>query len=148
MEEIEFTTPHRRVRGRTAAAFTLIELLLVMMIIAILATVVATRFTGTTEKARISKANADIQSYKTALRNYELDNGHFPTTDEGLNALVANPGNLEHWKTGGYLEETKVPLDPWGHAYIYRCPGSNGRDFDVISTGPSGQEGNADNIGL
>ena len=134
--------------ARRSGGFTLIELLLVLVIIAILATVVATRFTGTTEKAKTAKAKADIGAMKTALQIFETDNSRLPTSEEGLQALVANPAGLPDWKAGGYLDGGKVPLDPWGRAYIYRQPGTEGKDYDLLSTGPSGQEGNADNIGM
>jgi general secretion pathway protein G len=131
-----------RDRRNRRSAFTLIELLLVMVIIAILAAIVVPKFVGRSEQAKHTKAVGDISSMQTALEAFEVDNSRFPTTEEGLNALVTNPGNLPNWK--GYLP--KVPEDPWGHAYVYRCPGANNKDYDLMSTGPSGQEGNADNI--
>jgi general secretion pathway protein G len=123
----------RRVRG----AFTLIELLLVMVIIAILAAIVVPKFTGQGEKARYHAAQQDISNIKTALGTFEVENGRYPTTEEGLQALVTNPGNLKDWSQG--LE--KVPMSPWGQAYIYRCPGSSGADYDLTFTDPkTGQE--------
>jgi general secretion pathway protein G len=130
---------------RTRGAFTLIELLLVMVILAILAAVVVPRFTGLSKDASIKAAMTQISNLKTSLSAYEIDNGGFPTTEQGLNALIANPGNLPNWKK--YLDVDKVPLDPWGHEYIYRCPGSNGKDYDLFSVGPDGQEGSSDDIG-
>jgi general secretion pathway protein G len=122
--------------------FTLIELLLVMVIISILAAIVVPRFAGQGEKARIKAAIADMSNIKTQLQTFEIDNGRFPTTDEGIQALVTNPANLPNWSKG--LD--KVPLDPWAHPYHYSSPGANGDDFELYSTGPSGQDGNADNI--
>jgi general secretion pathway protein G len=133
---------HRR-RSPLAAGFTLIELLLVMVIIAILAAVVVPRMTGKTKTAQIAAATADITNMKTALSTYEIDNGAFPTTEQGLNALVTNPSNLTTWK-GPYVE--KVPNDPWGTPYVYRCPGTNGKDFDLLSCGPDKVEGGGDDI--
>jgi general secretion pathway protein G len=124
------------------SAFTLIELLLVMVIISILAAIVVPKFAGRKEQANIAKAKADISNIKTALGEFEIDNSRYPTSEEGLNALVTNPGNLPEWKS--LLES--VPQDPWTRPYIYRCPGSNGGEYDLYSTGPSGQDGNADNI--
>jgi general secretion pathway protein G len=130
---------------RTArSAFTLIELLLVMVIIAILAAVVVPRMSGNTQKAQRTRAIADISGMKTALGLFELQNGRFPNTDEGLAALVTNPGNLDHWEKD--LDTDKVPMDPWNHAYIYRNPGTNGNEFDLLSAGPDGQEGTQDDI--
>jgi len=122
--------------------FTLIELLLVMAIIAILAAVVVPKYAGRTEQARQAKATADIATLSGLLDTFETDNGRYPTSEEGLQALVNNPGNLTNWK---HLTD-KVQLDPWGHPYIYRYPGTNGKSYDLISCGPDGQEGAADNI--
>jgi len=122
--------------------FTLIELLLVMAIIAILASVVIPKFAGRPEQARQTKATADITTLSGLLDIFETDNGRYPTADEGLQALVNNPGNLANWK---HLTD-RIPLDPWGHPYVYRIPGTNGKAFDLISYGASGQEGGADNI--
>jgi general secretion pathway protein G len=126
--------------------FTLIELLLVMMILAILAAVVVPKFTGQLGKSQINAATAQISLLKTALQMFEVDNGRFPTTEEGLAALATNPGNLPKWNPGGYLADNKVPVDPWQHPYIYRAPGTNGNEFDLFCSGPDGQEGTADDI--
>jgi general secretion pathway protein G len=122
--------------------FTLIELLLVMVIIAVLAAIVVPHLAGQGEKAKIKAAMQDISNIKLALGIFETDNSRFPTTDEGIAVLVTNPGNLPGWTK--LLE--KMPQDPWGRPYVYRCPGSNGDDYDLYCTGPSGQDGNADNI--
>jgi len=123
-------------------AFTLIELLLVMVIIAILAAIVVPKYAGKTEQAKQAAAKQDLSNIDTAMDVFNVDNGRYPTTEEGINALVTNPGNLPNWK--GYLK--KLPSDPWGRPYVYRCPGSNNKDYDLFSTGSSGQEGNTDNI--
>jgi general secretion pathway protein G len=144
------TTVNKFRCARRRGGFTLIELLLVMVIIAILAAIVVPKMTGRTEQARITRAKADISSIKTALNAFEIDNGRYPTTEEGLQALVTRPGDLatsdSNGSTGWKQMLDKVPTDPWGHPYIYRCPGSNGQDFDLLSTGPSGVEGGTDNI--
>lgn len=114
-------------------AFTLVELLLVVIIIGVLAAMVVPRLTGRSEEARISVAIADIETnIATALKIYELDNGAFPTTDEGLDALMQAPGSVKRWK-GPYLE--KKPVDPWGNHYHYRSPGTNRGDYDLFSFG-------------
>jgi general secretion pathway protein G len=133
----------RSSRRRAAHAFTLIELLLVLVILAILAAVVVPKFTGRTEQARNSACKADISSLKVALSAFETDNGRYPTTDEGLKALVEKPGDLAGWKHA-YIE--KVPVDPWTHDYVYRCPGNGSKDFDLFSMGPDGREGGGDDI--
>jgi general secretion pathway protein G len=133
-------------RRRGPGGFTLIELLLVMVIIAILAAIVVPKFTGRMQESRINAAKGQISNLKTALGMFELDNGRYPTTEEGLNALVTNPGNLTSWKAGGYLPDGKVPLDPWGTAYVYRFPGTNGAEYDLLSCGPDMHEGGGDDV--
>jgi general secretion pathway protein G len=121
--------------------FTLIELLLVLVIITVLASIVVPRFTGQAEKAKITKAKADISNIETSLKMFETENGRFPTSDEGLAALVQAPSNLPNWHA--YLDKG-VPVDPWGNQYVYKFPGSHGTDFDLYSLGPDGREGNDD----
>jgi len=115
------------------SAFTLIELLLVMVILAILAAVIVPKFTGRTEQARTTRAVSDIANLNTALTAFETDNGRFPTSAEGLQALVEKPsGDLPNWKTS-YI--AKLPMDPWEHPYVYRCPGNNNKEYDLYSAG-------------
>jgi len=133
---------------RSAAAhqsgFSLIELLLVLVILAVLAAVVVPKFTNRSEQARITAAKTDIASMETALDAFEVDSGRFPSGDEGLNALVESPANLTSWR-GPYIKRG-VPKDPWGNAYIYRYPGvRNTSGYDLYSTGPDGRE-SADDI--
>ena len=135
-------TMHSR---RSRHAFTMIELLLVMVILAILAAIVVPKFTGLGAKASIQAAQAQISNFKTALDAYEVANGAYPTTDQGLQALITNPGNLPNWTQ--LLSESKVPNAPWGTPYVYRSPGSNGKSFDLFSDGPDKQEGTADDVG-
>lgn len=136
-------TSNRR-RGRAPSGFTLIELLLVMVILGILAAVVVPKLVGRTDTAKISAAKTDISTLSGALDAYEIDNGSFPTTEQGLNALAENPGGLTTWKHP-YI--SKVPkADPWGQPYIYRCPGNNGQDYDLVSGGPDKHEGGDDDI--
>jgi general secretion pathway protein G len=130
--------------SQARSAFTLIELLLVMVILAILAAVVVPRFTGLSEQANIKAAKTQISNFKTALSEYEIDNGGFPTGEQGLAALITNPGNLPNWKK--YMDVDKVPQDPWGHDYVYRSPGTNGKDYDLFSVGKDGQEGTSDDV--
>ena len=138
--------PARQIGYRRRRAFTLIELLLVVVIIAILAAVVLPKLTGRREQAQHSAALQDMSNIKTALGTFEIDNGRFPTTEEGLGALVSNPGNLPDWK--GYLE--KMPVDPWSHPYVYRLDATEGsaQPYELYCCGPSGQDqqGGGDNI--
>jgi len=132
-----------RVRRQAARGFTLIELLVVLVILGILAAVVVPNLVGKTEKAKVAAAKADISNLGGALNNFEVENGRFPSSEEGLQALVEKPGDLPNWKHS-YID--KLPPDPWGHPYIYRCPGNNGKDYDLVSGGPDGHEGGDDDI--
>jgi len=134
----------RNRRSSLPAGFTLIELLLVLVILAILMGVVVTKFTGRTESARITAATSDISTIGVALDAFEVDNGHYPSSDEGLAALIQQPSNAQNWH-GPYLKKDTVPIDPWGNQYVYRYPGSNNANgYDLSSMGPDGREGTDD----
>jgi general secretion pathway protein G len=123
--------------------FTLIELMVVIVILGILAGLIIPRIMGRPEEARRMKARVQIESMETALKLYKLDNGNYPTTEQGLQALVEAPsvGQLPRaWREGGYLEKGRVPKDPWGNEYVYLCPGIHG-DCDLSSYGPDGEPG-------
>ncbi|HDN85643.1 MAG: type II secretion system protein GspG [Candidatus Omnitrophota bacterium] len=122
--------------------FTLIELMLVVIIIGALVAMVFPRLTGRSEQARIAAAKADINvNIATALKLYELDNGAFPTTQEGLKALLSKPPSAVNWN-GPYLE--KKPIDPWGREYKYISPGKHNPDYDLYSLGRDGVESGDD----
>ncbi len=120
--------------------FTLIEILLVVVIISALAAMVVPRLTGRSEQAKIAIARADIEAnLPTALKLYELDNGHFPTTEQGLQALISRPSGAptpRNWN-GPYVESRSIQ-DPWGQEYRYRYPAQHGIDYDLYSLGPTG----------
>ena len=123
--------------------FTLIELMVVIIILGVLAGLIIPRVMGRPDEARQAKAKMQIESLESALKLYKLDNGPYPTTEQGLKALVEAPaaGNLpRNWRAGGYLEKGKVPKDPWGNEFIYVSPGSHG-DFDLSSLGADGEAG-------
>ncbi len=123
--------------------FTLLEVIVVVFILSLLAAIVAPKIMGRTDEARIAKAKVQIKNFETALKLYKLDNSFYPTTEQGLSALVEKPvtGQLpQNYREGGYLEQKKIPLDPWGDPYIYISPGING-DYDIISYGADGKEG-------
>lgn len=123
--------------------FTLVELMLVVIIIGVLVAMIVPRMVGRSEQARAQVAKADVDlNIATALKLYELDNGAFPTTEEGLDALLTAPASAKNWR-GPYLE--KNPLDPWGNPYKYVCPGAHRmHDYDLYSQGKDGVESQDD----
>lgn len=131
---------------RQRAGFTLIELMLVIVIIGALVAMVVPRLAGRSEEARVAAAKADIKgNLSLALRLYEVDNGRYPSSSQGLDALLAKPSSPPlptNWK-GPYIEQE--PLDPWGKTYVYRYPGTHPpREYDLSSLGPDGEESEDD----
>jgi general secretion pathway protein G len=113
-----------------------------MVIIAMLAAILVPKVVQHLGQAKVTKAQADLSTLKQAINTFYIDNGHYPTQSEGgLNALITNPGDCPHWEQT--LDRKSMPLDPWDHPYVYKV---TGEDFDVYSTGPSGQDGGTDNI--
>lgn len=126
--------------------FTLIELMVVIVILGILAGLIVPRIMGRPEEARRAKAAMQMESIETALKLYKLDSGTYPSTEQGLQALVEAPSVGEpprNWREGGYLEKGKVPKDPWGNDYVYMSPGSHG-EYDLLSYGADGEPGGED----
>ena len=126
--------------------FTLIELMVVIVILGILAGLIVPRIMGRPEQAKQLKARMQIESISTALKLYKLDNGTYPTTEQGLQALIEAPSSgtiPKNWRKGGYLEKGKVPTDPWGNDFVYLSPGIHD-DFDLISYGADGTAGGED----
>jgi len=126
---------------RNEKGFTLIELMVVIVILGILAGLIVPRIMGRPDEARRAKARIQLESLETALKLYKLDNGNYPSTEQGLNALVEPPTGgtpLKNWRQGGYLEKGKVPKDPWDNDFVYISPGAHG-DFDLISRGADGE---------
>src|SRR4030065_170988 len=124
--------------------FTLIELMVVIVILGILAGLVLPRFMGRTEEAKRIKAKLQIENLEAALKLYKLDNGTYPSTEQGLEALVQKPtmGVIpRNWREGGYLEKGQIPQDPWGGLYVYLSPGLKNKYFDLKSFGADGEEG-------
>jgi len=123
--------------------FTLIEIMVVIVILAMLAALVGPRLMGRTDDAKVTDARVQIKNIETALKLYKLDNGTYPSTEQGLGALVAKPtvGVIPNsYKEGGYLESKKMPKDPWGNDYLYVSPGEHG-DYDLFSYGFDGAKG-------
>jgi general secretion pathway protein G len=133
--------------------FTLIELMIVIVIIGILATLLIPRIMERPEEARRIKAKADIKTIESALKLYKIDTGNYPTTEQGLEALIRKPDTPpipKKWRDGGYLEGDAVPKDPWGNPYYYTASsssgtsglsGTSGRDYEITSYGHDGQPG-------
>jgi general secretion pathway protein G len=118
--------------------FTLIELLIVMVILGLLAALVGPRMFGKVGSSKQKAAKAQIALFETTLDTYRLDVGKYPTTPQGFQALRVKPEGVENWD-GPYLAK-EVPVDPWGHSYVYECPGQHG-DYDIISLGADGSPG-------
>lgn len=135
----------RRYVTRDQRGFTLIELMVVVVILSILAAVVIPRVMDRPEQARISATKNNIRAIMSALDLYKLDNYDYPTTDQGLEALVAHP-DLEPLPGNWNRYMNKIPLDPWGNEFRYLQPGARA-DVDVFSPGPNGRSGDGDDIG-
>ena len=137
------TLPPAAGARRRTLGFTLIEIMVVITILGILAALIVPRVVGRTDDARIAAAKQDVASILQALKLYRLDNGAYPTTEQGLRALLAKP-TIEpipsNWKQGGYLERSSMPKDPWGNEYKYLNPGLKG-EIDVFSYGRDGASG-------
>jgi general secretion pathway protein G len=140
-KELLISLRNRMRRG--GRGFTLIELMVVIVILGILAGLIIPRIMGRPDEARQTKARIMIEGIETALKLYRLDNGFYPTTEQGLRALVEAPTIQpvpRNWREGGYLEKGKVPKDPWGNDFVYLNPGTQG-EMDLISYGADGQPG-------
>ncbi len=128
---------------RSRAGFTLLEIIVVVFILSLLVAIVAPKIMGRTDDAKIADAKVQIKNFETALKLYKIDNGSYPTTEQGLESLIEKPATGQipaKYREGGYLEQKKIPLDPWGNPYIYVSPGVHG-DFDILSYGGDGKEG-------
>jgi general secretion pathway protein G len=141
-----FHAPYRKhIAARFQRGFTLIEIMVVVVIMGILAALIVPKLLGRTDDARISAAKQDIATIMGALKLYKLDNKHYPSTEQGLQALVTKPTSgiaADGWKTGGYID--KLPKDPWGNPYQMLSPGVKA-EIDVFSLGADGQPGGSDN---
>ena len=124
--------------------FTLIEIMVVVIILGLLAGLVLPRFLGQEDTAKIETTKVQISSLGSALDAFKLDNGFYPTTDQGLEALIKKPetGRIPaKWREGGYLKPSRIPKDPWGTPYLYFSPGNERNEYEIISYGADGQQG-------
>jgi general secretion pathway protein G len=127
---------------RNSRGFTLIEIMVVVVILGVLAAIVIPKFLDRPDQARVTKTKIDMKSLEEALGMFKLDNGFFPSTEQGLDALGTKPDTGRtpgKYAAGGYLK--KVPLDPWNSPYVYLSPGLHNKDFDMISYGADGEPG-------
>ena len=132
----------RTSQRRCSAGFTIVEIMVVVVIIGILASMLIPQLVGRTDEARLTKVKVDLQSLTTAVDLFKADNGFYPSTEQGLMALITAPPEAKHWPEGGYLKgRSDVPKDPWGNPYDYFCPGENGRAYDIICYGADGKPG-------
>ena len=128
---------------KCTGGFTLIEIMVVIVILSLLAILVAPKIIGRSDDAKIADAKIQIRNFETALKLYKLDNGVFPGTEQGLQALVDKPASgilPKKYREGGYLETREIPQDPWGNDYVYLSPGQHG-DYDLYSFGADGVKG-------
>lgn len=133
------TAAAKRETARRNAGFTLVELMVVIAIIGLLAALVLPSFMGQLDEAKVTSAKTQIKLFETALMQYKIKIGKYPTTGEGLNALLNNSSGKS------FLQNvTAIPPDPWGNAYQYVCPGTRGHDYEIISYGEDGTSGGAD----
>jgi general secretion pathway protein G len=147
MTKIKKHNPGTPVRNIKSSGFTLLEILVVVFILSLLAAIVAPRIIGRSDDARLAEAKIQIRNFETALKLFKLDNGFYPDTQQGIQSLVELPttGRIpRNYREGGYLEQKKIPLDPWDNEYIYISPGINS-DFDIISLGADSEEGGEGN---
>ena len=143
--DIQFVHPRESVPKpvRGESGFTLIEIMVVVAILGLLVTIVGVNLIGNVDEARKTKAMAQIKNFEAGLDLFNLDNGTYPSTEQGLKSLIEQPsgGDICCWREGGYLKNvSRIPLDPWKHEYVYISPGSQG-PFDIISYGADGQPG-------
>jgi general secretion pathway protein G len=140
------TIIQRSLHHQAQEAFTLVELLLVLVILGVLAAIVLPKFTGVSERSRVTAAKTQLSTFKTALGAFEVDMGYYPKGKSGLLDLIQQPRDAQNWH-GPYIESDSIPKDPWGNDYIYECPGRHNPNFyDVYSAGPDGRVGTDDDV--
>ena len=121
--------------------FTMVELMAMLIIIGLLATLVVTKVASKIDQARVTTTKANLKSLHTAVNQFKMDTTRFPTEEEGLSALIEQPADVENWEPGGYLETTEVPKDAWGQEFIYELYPESGKPFVIKSFGADKQEG-------
>jgi general secretion pathway protein G len=133
-------------KKRVKYGFTMVELMAILIIISLLATLVVTKVANQVEKGRSITTKANLKALHAAVNQFKMDTGRFPAEDEGLLALVEQPSDVTVWPPGGYLESTELPLDGWNHEFIYELYPESGKQFAIRSMGPDGEEGTDDDL--
>jgi general secretion pathway protein G len=131
---------NRQIR-KSGKAFTIIEVMAVILIIGILGSIVAVSVVGKIEKAKVTATKANLKVLHNAVIQFKLDTGRYPTEEAGLQELIEQPTDVTGWNTGGYLEITSLPKDAWGNDFIYQLSPDSGKPFVIISYGADGEEG-------
>ena len=131
-------------KSRLRPGSTMVELMAVLIILGLLAAVVVKNFVGQVDKGRVVTTKASLRLLHTAINQFHMDTGRWPTEDEGLSVLVQQPADVTNWQVGGYIETTTVPKDAWGHDFIFELYPETGKPFVIKSLGADGQEGGED----
>jgi general secretion pathway protein G len=134
-------TTNYELRNEKRRAFTMIEIMAVIVIIGILAGIVAVSVVGKIDKARVISTKASLKMLHSAVIQFKLDTGRYPTEEAGLQELIEQPTDVTGWNTGGYLESTTLPKDAWGNDFVYQLLPESGKPFVIISYGANGEEG-------
>jgi len=124
--------------------FTMVELMAVLIILGLLAAVVVRNFVGQTDKARVITTKANLKILSSAVKQFKMDTGRYPTEEEGLSILIEPPTDVENWPPGGYLDTTDIPKDGWGNDFIFELYPESGKPFVIRSLGADGEEGGED----
>lgn len=136
-------TKEKRKRG-VRYGFTMVELMAMLIIIGLLATLVVTKVATKIDQARVITTKANLKILHSSVNQFKMDTGRFPTEEEELTALIEQPSDVENWEPGGYLETTEIPKDGWGHDFIYELYPESGKPFVIISYGADREEGGED----
>lgn len=134
----------KRRKRKVRYGFTMIELMAVLIILGLLATVLVRNFMGQTDRARVTTTKVNLKSLHLSVNQFKMDTGRFPTEEEGLMALIEQPSDVINYEPGGYLEITEIPKDAWGHDFIYELYPESGKRFVIKSFGADGEEGGED----
>ena len=131
-------------RNTNRGGFTMVELMAMLIIIGLLATLVVTKVASQIDKARVTTTKANLKMLHSAVNQFRMHTSQFPTEEDGLNALIEEPGDVTNYEPGGYLETTEIPTDAWGNEFIYELYPESGKPFVIISYGADGDEGGED----